>query len=292
MKHKGSTGATVPCPLNKRACSIMRALQGTERATAADVDAWRETFGALAATAAEQAVKSPERLPSWLFPDPSTVAAIVPDGEGGEQDAGDERRRFLMQNMQTVTDAEYTRTDRDHDRAAEREGIKCGACGLFDSHEDPNEGQGPILLCDSSRHQDDSIGYHLRCVDLTEVPTGDWCCPACVALAETEENKFVVECFLNKRKRTEKVGNRKVARVSYFVKYKDWGVENGGWVLDSDLAADRAEGISVFRVAYNKEHKEKPYCQGACKAQRCVCGSWEDRDLGDYGDWSLGSGQR
>ena len=46
----------------------------------------------------------------------------------------------------------------------------CEVCG------DPDDSKDQILLCDG---KECNKGYHLKCIQLKKVPTGDWLCPSC-----------------------------------------------------------------------------------------------------------------
>ena len=56
------------------------------------------------------------------------------------------------------------------------------------------ENEGTLLLCDNCDH-----GYHVKCLNLVEVPSGDWFCPCCTipeVKVETAEEQFELsECF-------------------------------------------------------------------------------------------------
>ena len=55
--------------------------------------------------------------------------------------------------------------------------VACEVCGS------PDDSHCPILLCDYCNK-----GYHVRCVELDEVPDGDWVCPGCLEAGITLED--------------------------------------------------------------------------------------------------------
>ena len=94
--------------------------------------------------------------------------------------------------------------------AADQHNSLCQVCGLG----------GDLLCCDAC-----SYVYHLRCLKppMTELPTGTWLCPVCVAEEENEESGDSGASSSRKRSRTTKnnSGTKKKSKVAFKIRGPD-----------------------------------------------------------------------
>ena len=107
--------------------------------------------------------------------------------------------------------------------------LQCSLCLSGDA-----SAENEIIKCDGAH--DVEVGCHMKCVDLDEVPTGEWYCPQCQS-----QGLWQVESVCEKK--TMK-GSCARPCVHYKVHWKDYSHEFDTWEPHTNIPAS-------FKKAFN-----------------------------------------